>query len=262
MGNTKDGKGGELESQLFGTDGGDFTLVEEVPATLVGPRPERALVSLDVVFASAADAVKAYSENVGVGQIAVLTNDTLRKGTEVTVRVRVPGWTSPLQACGKVTWSRADAMGVAFTDLPGPEKDRIHKLVLEHTTLMERMKRQLGRQTEQPVPAKVSSRQTTLVQLRDEMFADVITEVLGESGFIAVSDPGAGSKPNVIVADLETAPPMVNEFKRVPLVLVNSGGPQDLIRARMPNLRARAYVPRPASPAQVLQAVRQVFGAR
>jgi len=268
MQNKDDVPGGRLEALLFGPDGtGDFTLVEEV-STASSPQPaplaceERARVSLEIQFASPGDAVKAYSETAGVGQFAVLTNEALRKGTEVTVRVQVPGWATPLKAQGKVTWSRVDAMGLALKVLCGADKRRLQSLVMAHRPWMTRMKQQFGQQTAQAMPAKVSSRQTTLVRLEDALLADVVCEVLDENGFIAVADPARGSLPNVLVVDLAMARSVTDTLKRVPVVLVNSSGPNALAHARMPFLRTRAFVPRPATPAQVLQAVRQVFGYR
>jgi hypothetical protein len=169
----------ELEKLLFDEDAPEDAARAEAPGLL---RDERALVSLDVAFSTPRQVVEAYSEAVGVGQIALQTNDTLRKGTELTVRMRVPGWAAPIQACGRVTWSRADAMGIAFTQLSADEKQRLEQLVQENTTLMERVKRQLSRQVERPVPAHVRAQRTTLLQLQDEMLSDVVAELLGQSG--------------------------------------------------------------------------------
>jgi len=248
-----------------------FTLVEEPapepsqspsPSLRAALREERALVALEVAFATPRQAVESYSEMVGVGQIAVLTNDTLRKGSELTVRLRIPGWAVPVQAFGKVTWSRPDAMGIAFTELKQEEKQRLQQLVLENTTLMERMKRQLSRQVERPVPASVKTQRTALLRLQDEMFSDVVAELLGQHGYVAVTDPLHGSRPNIIVAEPSSAAPLVSTFKAVPLVMMNASGPNDLAKARLPYVRARAYVPRPATPAKVLQAVQRVFTGR
>jgi hypothetical protein len=239
----------------------DFAVVEEGEQPVV-VRDERALVALEVAFQTPGDAVRAYSENVGVGLLALTTNQTLRKGSELTLRVRVPGWTTPLLACGKVTWSRPDAMGIAFLDLALAEQDRFRKLVLAHTTMLERMRRQFSRQVEQPVAALVSTRRTALVRLQNELFSDVVAELLNENGYVAVSDFASGSKPNVIVAEPTTAGLLQGTFKLVPLVLVNSNNPNELARARMPQMRARAYVPRPASAGRILQALQQVFHER
>lgn len=273
--NGKPGDGG-LEA-LF--EDQDFQIVEDSPAatppggTPAGGTPaadaaalalreERALVALEIAFATAKEAVQGYSETVGVGQLAVLTNQTLRKGSELTLRILVPGWSAPMTTVAKVTWSRPDALGIALTELSPEQKELWRKLVIENTTMVERMKRQFSRQTEHPVPAKVTTRRTVLVQLADEMLADVILELLNQSGYVAGADPATGSRPNILVAELATVPAVTNIFKALPLVLVNAAGPNDLARARLPHLRPRAFVAKPVSAARVLQAINQVFQGR
>jgi hypothetical protein len=226
-----------------------------------GPREPRAQVAIEVSFQTAADAVRGYSENVGVGQIAVLTNSPLRKGSEVTVRLRVPGWL-PLLTVGKVTWSRADAMGLALTGLTPADHERLRKLVLDNTTMVERMRRQFSRQLEQPVPATVTSRVTVLVLLEDALLADAALEALNASGYVAVSEAGAGSRPNVLVAELATLGSAGGLLKSAPLVLANANGPNDLAYARMPHLRVKVFAGRPTSAMKVVQAINQIFSRR
>jgi uncharacterized protein (TIGR02266 family) len=258
-------KSPDLETLLFEEEQqpeeAGFTVVEggEAPAPALVVREERALVALEVSFATPRQAVEAYTETVGVSSIAVLTNHTMKKGTELTVRLSVPGWPAPVQASGKVTWSRPDAMGIAFTDLKADQKQRLQQMVLENTTLMERMKRQLSRQVERPVAASVRTLRTTLLQLQDELFSDVVAELLNQNGFVAVTDALNGSRPNVIVAEPDTLGPLVAAYKTVPLVVVNASGPNDMAKARLPYVRARAYVARPASAAKVFQAIQRVF---
>lgn len=227
-----------------------------------GPSVERAHVALEVEFESAADAVRAYSENVGVGQLALATRDTLPKGVELTVKVRVPAWTVPLVATGKVTWSRADAMGLALTDLKPGEGLRLRQLMLDHTSRLDRVKRQFTRLLEQPVPAKVTSRWTTLVRLQDEMLTDAVSELLNEGSVVATSEPRSGSQPNLIVAEVATAAQVLDSFTRVPVVMVNVSGPNELALSRLPFIPAKAFVPQPATPAKIVQAVAQVIRGR
>lgn len=254
------GKDGALEG-LF--EDQDFQTVEEPQAEqALAVRDERALVALEIAFNTAKEAVQAYSENVGVGQVAVLTNQTMRKGAELTVRVVVPGWPAPLQTFAKVTWSRPDALGLAFLDETPAQKEAWRKLVLDHTSMVERMRRNFSRQGETPVPAKVATRRAALVRLMDELLSDTVLEMLNQSGYVANTDPASGTRPNVIVGELANAEALLNAFKGVPLVLVGASGPNDLARARKPFLRVRAFVGNPPSAAKVVQAVNQVFQGR
>jgi hypothetical protein len=222
----------------------------------------RALVSLEVAFETPQDAVRAYTQNVGVGQIAIATKDTFPKGMQLTVKLRVPVWQGPLVTVGKVTWSREGAMGLAFTALKPDEQEKLTRLVLDHTSKLDRVKRQFTRLMEQPVAAKVSGRYTALVQLADEMMNDTVAELLNEGSLVATSDPAAGSKPNLIVAEMATAVAVAEKHPKVPLVMVNVSGPNELALNRMPFLPAKAFVPRPATPARIAQAVHQLVRVR
>ncbi|HLL53842.1 MAG TPA: PilZ domain-containing protein [Myxococcaceae bacterium] len=234
------------------------TAPEQAQEALVG----RAPVALEVAFETPQDAVRAYTQNVGVGQIAIATKDTFPKGMQLTVKLRVPGWQFPLVTVGKVTWSREGAMGIAFTALKPDEQEKLTKLVLDHTSKLDRVKRQFTRLMEQPVAAKVTGRCTALVQLADEMMNDTVAELLNEGHVVATSDPASGSNPNLIVADMATAVAVAEKHPKVPLVMVNASGPNELALNRMPFLPAKAFVPRPATPQRIAQTVQQLVRAR
>lgn len=233
----------------------------EAPTTPAQVRTEpRAAIALDVSFASAQDVVKGLNPNMGLGQLAIRTNAAIAKGTLLTVQLRVPGWSTPARLRGKVAWSRADAMGIAFTEVLPTDKQRLSDLVVAHTTVLERVRGRMSARAEEPVQAQVVGRKTALVALKDAMFSDVVTELLDANGIFAISaDAGTGSRPNVIVADLATAAPLSQALVSVPVVLVNAYR-DDLVTPGLRKVRAAAFVPRPASADRVVQAVRGVFG--
>jgi uncharacterized protein (TIGR02266 family) len=225
------------------------------------PRPARAAVSLEVAFDSAGDVVRAYTQDVGMGGISIRTPNTLPRHTEVSLQLRVPGWAFPLRAAGKVVWSRADAMGIAFAEVRPEDYDRLRMLVLEQTTALDRARSRYGGRQEQPVPAEVKACNTALVQLADPLFTDIISDLLSLSGFVAVSDWISGSRPDVIVAERATAPAVPVAFQAAPVVVVNASGPGELRGSRAERLNAVAFVPRPASAVRIIEAVKHVLQA-
>lgn len=224
-------------------------------------RDARATVSLEVAFQTEGDIVRAYTQDLGVGGISILTTEALPRGTEVTLQLRVPGWSFPVRVGGKVVWSRGDAMGIAFKDIRPDDYDRLRKLVLDYTSPIDRARSRLGYRDEEPVSATVTSRKTALVQLTDEKFTDVVADLLSLSGVVAVSDWISGSRPNVIVAERATACSVPVTFQTVPVVLANTSGPNELLGSRAALLHAVAFVPRPASAVKIVEAVKDVFRA-
>ena len=229
------------------------------PATTL---EHRAHVALEVAFETPAEAVKAYSENVGVGQLSIAAKDVFPKGVEVSLKVRVPGWATPLMTTGKVTWSRPGAMGLAFVSLQQSERELLHKLVMDNTTKLDRVKRQFSRMMEQAVPAKVTARFTALVRMADEMLADGVAELLNESHLFATTNSTHGSRPNLVVLDVGGARALDEAFRQLPVVMVNMAGPNELALNRLPFMTVKGWVPKPATPAKIVQAVGQIVRLR
>jgi len=222
----------------------------------------RAQVALDIAFETPAEAVKAYSENVGVGQLALITRDVFPKGVEVSLRLKVPGWGPSLRTLGKVTWSRPGAMGLAFVALAPTERERLRTLVMTNTSTLDRVRRQFSRSAEHAVPAKVTARFTALVGLADEMLADAVVELLNESHVFATTNATQGSRPNLVVLDAGGARALPEVFRPLPAVMVNMGGPNDLAINRLNHLTVKGWVPRPATPAKIVQVLNQFVRPR
>jgi uncharacterized protein (TIGR02266 family) len=222
------------------------------------PRGARAAVALEVAFQSQGELVRAYTQDLGMGGISLWTTEALAPGTEVTLQLRVPGWAFPVRAGGKVVWGREGAMGIAFKEIRPEDYDRLRRLVLEHTWIDEEGQPLVDR-AEQPVSADVTSRRTALVQLSNDPFTEVVSDLLGLSGFVAGSDWMTGSKPDVIIAERATAGAIPAIFQAIPVVMANARGPDDLLGSRVGLLNTVAFVPRPASAVRIVEAVKRIF---
>ncbi len=222
------------------------------------PRTPRAPVALEVQFGDAADAARAYTSDISAGGLAISTDKPLPQGTRVNLQVKVPGLGEPVRALGTVAWSRPGAMGIAFETIEPDAHSRLKQIVVDHTSLRARLSALFGMPAG-PAPARLSGGGAAVcVALSDEVLADVVSELLGLHGFVVYDGPPERCALDVAVVDAKTLGPLVAACPEVPLVVVNSSGPEVLV-GKLAVLRPRAWVKRPASAASVLGAVRRAL---
>nr|UXE44852.1 hypothetical protein Hi04_10k_c3807_00017 [uncultured bacterium] len=228
-------------------------------------RTPRAAVVAEVAFATAQDAARAYSttREVGTGGMTLLTGTPLAKGTSMELSLQVAGWDAPMSVLGEVAWCKDGAVGVAFKNLTPEDTQRLRMLVAEHSSFLDRLRSSLATRGPTPIQAAVTTHRVLIMRLRDKALADAATEILGLNGCFIVEAPPPDIAPHLIVADgdAEFLMPVVVKYPRVPIVLVNVAGPESLM-GKLMTLRPSAYVKKPATPAEILQAVRAVLGDR
>jgi len=222
-------------------------------------RVPRAPVSVEVVFSTPGDAVRAYTKDIGVGGFAISTRKPMPKGSTLQIQVRVPGWDTPLAAQGEVVWTTEEAMGIAFQQLSSTDERKLKQLIAENTSLISRLRSALSKEQAKAVPARVQGGGSVVaLQLGDEVLADVTAEVLGLNGYLVYDVPPEGRLPEVVVADPARLSNAVAVFPGVPLIAVNASGPEAFV-GRLSSIRPALYVKRPASAAKLLEAVRAVL---
>jgi uncharacterized protein (TIGR02266 family) len=222
------------------------------------PRAPRATVALEVQFGGAADAARAYTRDISAGGLALSTEKPLPQGTRVNLQVKVPGMAESVRALGSVVWSRPGAMGIAFETIEPEAHSRLKQLVVEHTSLLTRLSALFGK-AGGPAPARLSGGGAAIsIAVSDEILADVAAELLGLHGFVVYDGPPEGRAVDVAVVDAQSLAAVAAASPEVPLVVVNSSGPEVLV-GKLAALRPRAWIKRPASAASVLDAVRRAL---
>lgn len=269
----------------------------ELGALPAGGGPTRALRAdavLEVSFATKDEAVRAYSKNIGAGGIAISTARPLAVGATVQLRIQLPQQAEVALVEGKVAWSKADAMGVAFDKIRPQDEARLKELLIRDEGVLGRVRsvlnadvrdlaargksvltadvkdlaakgrevlttdlRELGASKPKPAAAsEVDTRPFVQVLLGDEKFAAVLIEVLAQAGFRAVAGP-VPIAPAVIIADTSTA--LAASEAKVKFVLINVSGP-DALAGRLTHVKPSAFVKRPASAAMITEAVATLLG--
>lgn len=228
-------------------------------------RTPRAAVVAEVSFATAQDAARAYTRTreVGTGGMALLTSAPLPRGSTLELTLQVAGWPTPMSVLGEVVWCRDGAVGVAFRNLAADEARRLRVLVAEHSSFLDRLRGALANRGAQPIPATVSTRRVIIMRLQDPALSEAVSVVLGHHGFFVTHAAADDVPPSLIVADgdADFVVPTAAKHPHVPIVLVNVAGAESLM-GRLMQVRPAAYVKKPATPAEILQAVQAVLRGR
>ncbi|WP_163871078.1 PilZ domain-containing protein [Myxococcus eversor] len=241
-------------------------------------RPARADAVLELTFGTQDDVVRAYSKNIGTGGLAIRTTRALPTGSTLELRISLPDLPhQALRALGQVVWSREDAMGVAFTQLPPDAERRLKSFLTQDDSLLKRVRgvlktdvmelltkdvRDLGKG---PAPqaataVELDTRVPVLVRLSDARLMTLITELFHQKGLRVVTD---SDKPApIIVVDTGSALDVLSTAGRAGsrTIMVNVSGPDSLM-GRLSNLNPAAFVKNPASAASVLLAVERLLSA-
>jgi uncharacterized protein (TIGR02266 family) len=95
---------------------------------------ERTAKKLEICFGSYDEFVGAYTENVGVGGLFVMTEKPSQIGEKIYLQFNLPGTEHIMQCEGDVKWlkkqgERYIGMGIGFTSLSHEDKDIIDNYV-------------------------------------------------------------------------------------------------------------------------------------
>jgi uncharacterized protein (TIGR02266 family) len=243
-------------------------------------RGVRAAAVLDVSFATRQEVIKAYSQDIGVGGIAIKADRTVPIGSTVELRIKLPDSDKLMNVEGTVAWNKGDSMGVSFDKLPKEDEQRLKDLLVNDASVLKRISSVLAtdvrelaakgktvlttdvRDLRKPAPptpvaaASVDTRPLVSVSLEDSHLSQVTVELFAQRQ--VRSEPYAeGQRPSIVVVDTGTALAAANLGAM--MVLVNVSGPDALV-GKLVHQSFAAYVKRPATAATIFEAVAQLLG--
>ncbi len=223
----------------------------------------RVALALEVSFGTAWDAVCACSRDLSTGGMALQTSARLPPGSLLQLTVRIPGLDRPLEVAGEVAWSSTEAMGVAFRDVSPEAARTLRTLIASHLGVKERVLGLFGKAPPtRAAPARLQRRDGGVrLRLRDELFADVLGELLRDAGQRVLDDSLEAGRPELVITVPERLGDTVKRHPGVPLVLLNVSGADALVGAYARVSVAR-FVPRGATPAEVAEAVRDALAVK
>ncbi|MBW2645965.1 MAG: TIGR02266 family protein [Deltaproteobacteria bacterium] len=95
---------------------------------------ERTAKKLEICFGSYDEFVEAYTENVGMGGLFVMTEKPSKIGEKVYLQFNLPGTENVVQCEGEVRWLKKQGerylgMGIGFSSLSHEDKNLIDNYV-------------------------------------------------------------------------------------------------------------------------------------
>ena len=245
------------------------------PSSPYGVRRPRADTVLEVSFSTQDALVKAYSQNIGTGGIAIKTASPQAIGATIELRMRLLDTAKPVVVKGKVVWAKADSMGVEFTEIAPDDERQLKALLMRDSHLLGRIKavlhkdvrdvatflnqdlRELGKPPEAVAAdaTPVDTRPLVLVRLADPRLADLVAGVLQQTIARVITCPG---DERYVVAVADAASVLDAAAAGARLVLVNVSGP-DALAGKLSQLQVTAFVKRPATAAEIQLVVARIL---
>lgn len=216
-------------------------------------RTPRARLGLQVHFKDASDAAHAFTRDVGLGGMSIVTSRPLRKGTLLQLSLDVAGEGAPIAAVGEVVWVSPNAMGVAFREMASADARRLKNMVVANLSFIERLREAL--KTRGPsVEARLSLKLPIVLALSDDSLSAEVARAFGDRGLVVANVASKAVHPAALVADLSCVAAAADQHPFIPLILVNATQADGVV-ARLKGMRPACVIGPPATAGAVLDAL-------